>query len=525
MENSGKHLVIECHGYSIVMDSLKFHLSVQDLLRKQTDELLILSKNMLEIKEETDFVVKHPEITGQFENSSFLAAQVSEQLHAVDNFQSYFSNIQLKDQRLIFAIHEQNFLPKLVISILLLKKYEVNVFHIHKFFSLIHIREKPDIDNSKIINMFTCKAVVKMTYVQFTEYLKLGSFKTENFISTFFENVSMEFKCWLKNDLKFIVNVLDFNESTRSNAMGVYMLPIFTSSSKREKIINLVVEQLPEKRIATVQAFYEKNFNFDKAKENIEPILVNINPKDFLSNFKVYAGASDLGHSNILLEDESMIIEELTVDETLRKRRLYFRENIHLIQSELKISDGKPDFSKLGLKVYKDMAQRICEYSQKVGADHQVKVCMLGGGAACFASYLSTVTGENSLDITVIDNNPKLKRVAEDFFYFKETEKLRYIVADAISFINESAIGSFDVIIVDIDSKTDNSPPQEFLSEQFVNKMMQVVKGRHAESFVTVNCVYENFDLLDQHVSPFKANRSVELVKHEAKKQATLIIK
>lgn len=525
MDSKGKNLVIECQGYSLIMDSLKFHGSISDLLRQQTDQLLVLDSNMVEAKQEIDLLFQNKKLATKFENSAYLATTVSQQVNAGQNFNAYQSTLKLKDRKLILVAHEQTFLSKLIISIMLQKKYEVNLYNIHKYFSLIHLREKPHVDNSKTLNVFTCKARVQMTYAQFVEFLKLGSFKTADFLSTFFENINLEFKCWQNHDLKYIINVLDLNSTERKDSMGVYMLPIFTSDKKRDQIINAVVEQLPDKRIVAVQAFYEKNFSCAKAKENVEPVLVHINPKTFQSNFMIYAGANDLGDSNILFEDDEMIVEELTIDDNLQKRRLYFRENIHLIQSELKITDGKPDFAKLGLKVYKDITQEILKFAEKVGPDHQIKICMLGGGAACFANHLSNVLSGKSFDLTVVDINQKLKKIASDYFFFTESQNLRYSVTDAITFIKETQPGAFDIVIVDIDSKTDNSPPEIFLSPDFVRTLVKIVKQRHADGFIAYNCVYDNYDVLDKQIAPFKGEVTSDIIKHETKKNATLILK
>ena len=131
MEPKGKQLMIECDGYSLIMDSLKFHGSIKDLLRQQTDQLLILSANMDEIKEETELLLKHPKLAAKFDNGGYLAAAVSQQLNAGKNFKEYFSGLKLKDQKLMFVVHEQACLSKLVVSIMLAKKYELNVFNIH----------------------------------------------------------------------------------------------------------------------------------------------------------------------------------------------------------------------------------------------------------------------------------------------------------------------------------------------------------------------------------------------------------
>lgn len=525
MDSKGKNLVIECQGYSLIMDSLKLHTSISSLLRQQTDQILVLDSNMVEAKKEVALLFESKKLTTKFENSSYLATTIAQQVNAGQNFNAYQSALKLKDRKLMLVIHEQTFLSKLVISILLQKKYEINFYNIHKYFSLIHLREKPEVDNSKTLNVFTCKARIQMTYAQFVDFLKLGSFNTVDFLSTHFEDINLEFKCWHSHELKYIINVLDLPGAERKNSMGVYLLPIFTSSKNRDQIVNAVVEQLPHKRIIAVQAFYEKNFNFTKVKENIESVLSHFNPKTFESNFAVYAGASDLGDSNILFEDDQMIVEELTIEDNLKKRRLYFRENIHLIQSELKITDGKPNFAKLGLKVYKDITKEILKFAEKVGPDYQIKICMLGGGAACLASHISNVLSGKSFDLTVVDINQNLKQIATNFFFFSESPNVRYSVQDAIAFIKDTQAGSFDIVIVDIDSKTDNSPPAVFLGEDFVRSMVKIVKQRNADGFIAYNCVYDNYDVLEKQIANFKKDMTAEIVRHETKKNATLILK
>lgn len=71
-----------------------------------------------------------------------------------------------------------------------------------------------------------------MSFKQFSEYLKLGCFDYKNFLSTFFEDIQLEFKCYRERDFKYVINLVDIGLEDRINAMGVYVLPVFTSIGK-----------------------------------------------------------------------------------------------------------------------------------------------------------------------------------------------------------------------------------------------------------------------------------------------------
>jgi predicted membrane-bound spermidine synthase len=89
-------------------------------------------------------------------------------------------------------------------------------------------------------------------------------------------------------------------------------------------------------------------------------------------------------------------------------------------------------------------------------------ILILGGGAFTLPEYLGEKLPDAHIDVVEID--PKLKTIAEDYFYFTKPRNVELIFADARSFINQTD-RRYDVIIVDVYG--DTSIPFTFLTREY----------------------------------------------------------
>lgn len=89
-------------------------------------------------------------------------------------------------------------------------------------------------------------------------------------------------------------------------------------------------------------------------------------------------------------------------------------------------------------------------------------VLILGGGAFTLPEYLGEKLPEARVDVVEID--PKLEAIAEDYFYFTKPSNVELIFADARSFINQTD-RRYDVIIVDVYG--DTSIPFSLLTREY----------------------------------------------------------
>jgi len=65
--------------------------------------------------------------------------------------------------------------------------------------------------------------------------------------------------------------------------------------------------------------------------------------------------------------------------------------------------------------------------------------------------------------------------VAKDHFGFVESDRLKSVIADAYTYVEENANGKkFDLILMDINYEEENmemSPPFKFVQTQFLHKL------------------------------------------------------
>lgn len=218
-----------------------------------------------------------------------------------------------------------------------------------------------------------------------------------------------------------------------------------------------------------------------------------------------------LGARNIVHQGHSAVSGEYFIEEVEdagdHLRRLVFLSNSNMIQSEVKLvkapvapaaagasasagasSAAKKkknkkkkkanaltvDASYLGFDFHKAMVAVLhaASFGSLASAPHRSLLVGLGGG--CLAKYLHDQM--STLTMTACELDPTIVQVAEQYFGFKQDERMKVVVADGIEYLAKQAANAtpesrFDSILIDVDAKERNvgmsCPPVSFVQESF----------------------------------------------------------
>ena len=140
------------------------------------------------------------------------------------------------------------------------------------------------------------------------------------------------------------------------------------------------------------------------------------------------------------------------------------------IQSQIFVDDpGEPALSYI---------QRFMEVFVNLDASN---VLVIGGGAHTFPTAL--VQRSDTVDVTVVEIDPKLDELASEYFAFKQSERLRVVHADGRAYLNQQH-GPYDVLYVDAFSSL--TPPFQLATEEAVIRM---AAGVAPDGVVVVNVI------------------------------------
>ncbi|KAL4151211.1 hypothetical protein PRNP1_008160 [Phytophthora ramorum] len=153
------------------------------------------------------------------------------------------------------------------------------------------------------------------------------------------------------------------------------------------------------------------------------------------------------------------------------------------------------DTSYLAFEYHKGMvaALHAASLSSRAAPDAVHRTLVLGLGGGCLAQYLhDNVPG---MDVTACELDPTIVTVAEQYFGFRQDERMRVVVADALKYAAEQSTvsdkPSFDSIIVDVDAKQRDvgmsCPPVSFVEDVFLAHVHNLLAPRGV-LLINVSC-------------------------------------
>ncbi|KAG6973772.1 hypothetical protein JG688_00003372 [Phytophthora aleatoria] len=153
------------------------------------------------------------------------------------------------------------------------------------------------------------------------------------------------------------------------------------------------------------------------------------------------------------------------------------------------------DTSYLAFDYHKGMVASLhaASLSSRAASDSLHRTLVLGLGGGCLAQYLhDNVPG---IDVTACELDPTIVTVAEQYFGFKQDERMRVVVADALKYVAEQSSAaekpSFDSIIVDVDAKQHDvgmsCPPVSFVEDAFLAHVHSLLAPRGV-LLINVSC-------------------------------------
>jgi len=190
---------------------------------------------------------------------------------------------------------------------------------------------------------------------------------------------------------------------------------------------------------------------------------------------------------NVIATGKSELSGDYLIEESIAKgkdgeecryRRLVFKKNPTLIQSECKIKVVEERVKKGKKKVTKvrkifDSCYVASEYyyglvaamDMAVKKIPEPKVLIIGLGGGCLTNYLDARYPDVSL--TSVEIDPDMVKVAR--VHFNLSESCKVVVGDGLKFLEENKEEKYDLVILDVDQKDPSlalrCPPEQFITD------------------------------------------------------------
>ncbi|RLN26968.1 hypothetical protein BBJ28_00010980 [Nothophytophthora sp. Chile5] len=204
------------------------------------------------------------------------------------------------------------------------------------------------------------------------------------------------------------------------------------------------------------------------------------------------AAAAAVAGSSVIAESSTLTPEEAAA--AAKKKR-----NKKKNQKKKKKAQARQagvDTSYLAFEYHKGMvaALHAASLASRATSDAPHRTLVLGLGGGCLAQYLhDNVPG---MDVTACELDPSIVTVAEQFFGFRQDERMRVVVADALEYVAQQSqevddSSRFDSIIVDVDAKQRDvgmsCPPVAFVENAFLAHVHALLAPRGV-LLVNVSC-------------------------------------
>ncbi|TRY74390.1 hypothetical protein TCAL_04600 [Tigriopus californicus] len=260
--------------------------------------------------------------------------------------------------------------------------------------------------------------------------------------------------------------------------------------------------------------------NLQAVQEELSGIVMDLAPPDLPHNTQVpflsLGGDGAVGSRSERCRGKSkfsgeFVVEDVEVNGELF-RRLIFMNNPNLTQSEAKIVSVKSKNKKV--KKVVDHSYLACaHHSYMVGAlgynfsQPEIKVLLVGLGGGALATFIKNNFPKVTLDVVEID--PAISRVASEQFDFKEDERTKVIIADGIEFLNTIKTETYDVIMLDVDSKDSSigmsCPPKPFVEAETIRQIQHHCLTKDQQGVFVLNLVCRDPSLRQEVIATLKS--------------------
>ncbi|CEG35158.1 methyltransferase-like protein 13 isoform x1 [Plasmopara halstedii] len=153
------------------------------------------------------------------------------------------------------------------------------------------------------------------------------------------------------------------------------------------------------------------------------------------------------------------------------------------------------DTSFLAFEYHKGMVASLhaASLSSRLSIETPHHSLVLGLGGGCLAQYLhDNIPG---MHVTACELDPTIVTVAKQYFGFKQDQRMRVVVADALKYVAEQTMNAkkpiFNSIIVDVDAKQRDvgmsCPPVSFVEETFLTQAHSLLAPRGV-LLINVSC-------------------------------------
>lgn len=293
---------------------------------------------------------------------------------------------------------------------------------------------------------------------------------------------------------KYTIYIVDIPPEKNNEQYAAFIVPqgreaewLFSTKSGRKHLVKMT------KHNRLVIVTLHRGFKYDSlelVQNELEETVCNLAPTNFLKKkIKFLSIGADVGKREVRFEGKSelsgdYVIEDTETDDKQRYRRLFYLNNQLVIQSEAKLKTIKTrkgvqkeivDLNHLVCKhhIYMSIAANVASKQNTKNAS--LVVIGLGGGGLC--SFLHKFLP--NINILGIDNDEDMLKIATNWFYFQQNDKLQAKIQDGLDFLKESTPESFSAVLFDVDSKDTqigmSCPPKHFLEPTVLDNIRKVL--------------------------------------------------
>ncbi|KAJ8920718.1 hypothetical protein NQ315_004857 [Exocentrus adspersus] len=308
---------------------------------------------------------------------------------------------------------------------------------------------------------------------------------------------------------RFTVYIVDIPPHHKNYQYAAFIVPqgreaewLFSTKSGRKHLVKMTNHN----RLAIITLHRGHQYgSFETVQKELTEIVCNLAPSSLTSKkISFLSLGSDLGHRFIRCEGHSQysgdyVVEDVEVDNGEKFRRLYYTTSQLVIQSEARLRSIKS--RKGDAKEIVDLTYLTCNHhiymsiaAHVVCRDKKSNIAVVEDCVLFLNKFLPKT------NITAVDVDKDMLKIASDWFAFRENDKLHAVIQDGVEFLKEKSEKGekLDCVMFDVDNK-DHSlgmscPPKEFLDNETLRHVANIINN---SGLFVVNIV-----LRDQSLRP-----------------------